>query len=220
MSDDLIREINEAVQRERLTGLWKRYHNLIFGLLAALIVIGGAIMYLSMRDEAAEQIATRHLTDGREQFNARQYEAAIEHFRNAREQGTAHAVLAALWEAKTLAKRRQPEQAADRLAEALPEAEEPYRSLLCLHGLTVAPADARFRDCREQADSAFAPVLQELAVMQHLRAGELAAARASLPQTHASDEQRRRLADVKAYIDSQRPDTASSTDSSNDQTQP
>jgi predicted negative regulator of RcsB-dependent stress response len=202
MTDDLIREINDAVQRDRAASFFKQYGKALIGLGLVAMIAGGGWLYYEKQREVAKQEITRGLTDGREQFIAGQYRKSAETFAAMKKDKEikAHPELAALWETKALIKLHQSDKALDVLAGALPKAQEPYRSLLCIQGLLLNAQDDRFADCEATKNEAFASLVSELEAIEYLRAGNYKAAKEALPKEGNTTSQRQRLADLNAYL--------------------
>jgi hypothetical protein len=205
MSDDLIREVNDAVQREQWFGVVKRY-GVAMGVVAvlAVAVAGGLWAYQQKKAGDAQEI-TRQLMEGREQFIAKKYDKAEALLTPLAQPDTPNNEIAALWLVKTQLAVGKKDAAIESLAKVIPSSatvpSTPYASLLCLQAQWLAAGDARFAVCQQaKSDAAFASLQKEAQAIEKISAGDYDAAQSVLPTEGMTQAQSRRISDMKAYL--------------------
>lgn len=201
MNNELIREVNQAVQRDQMREAVKRYGKAVIVLIVTAVLGVGGYYYSEQHQRQADQEATKRLTEGREFYIAGKYDDARKLFADlAEESEGVHMALARLWQAKSELAAGRDKEATDTFAAivAQPGVDASYAGLACLQGRMIVPDDARFAGCG--AKTPYAALLAETTALQAIAANEPEKAQAVLPAERLTQEQSRRLGDVKAYL--------------------
>ncbi len=205
MNDELMREVNAAMQKERMQVIWHRFGKQL--LLVAGVAMGLAILSLLYRQHVASENQARSelLLAGREQFAAKQYQQARDSFTQASEAAKNEArAMALIWVAKAAQKLDDEAGALDAYAQALaPKAEAGvFASFACINGAALAPDDARFADCLP--DEAGQPLFGIAAEMRAVKAAlDPKADTVVLPNPQSLPfTQRQRIEDLNIYLSS------------------
>lgn len=206
MADDLIREVNEALQQDRLHQLWKRYGGRILYGCAAIVVFSGGMIAWQQRETYMHQENTAALMEAREVFMGGDYDKAKTQFSELADKASGkQAVLANMWLAKTELALENQIGALDALAKVAASnksADDAFVAMACLQGAMLAPDDKRFAGCLPtSADQPLHAMAKEHLAVQATAKHEFDKAditiEGAMPMT-----QQRRLEDVKAYLDS------------------
>jgi hypothetical protein len=142
--DNLLKEIQEDLRRDRLNALWKRYGGLLIGVVAAVVVAVAAFQGWRAYDHHRRQAYG-------ERFLAAETKAATDPAAGAqafsvlaKDASGGYGVLARFQEAALLARQGRTEEAVSAYDVLLGEVDDPlYRDLARLQSVAVQLADAR-----------------------------------------------------------------------------
>lgn len=207
MTDDLIREVNEAMQQERWHQLWKRYGGkMIYGC-AAIVALAGGMIVWQQRETYQHQQQTAKLMEARELFVGGEYDKAQEQFAALAKKASGQpAILANLWLAKAALANENQTVALDALAAIVKDNPKPtsaFIAMACVQGAMLAPDDARFANCLPvNPEDPLYGMAKEQLVVQAAGTHDFAKAKDELPAHTLPLTQERRLEDVKTYLKS------------------
>lgn len=200
MDNELIREVNEAMQRDQILAAAKRHGKTVMAVIIAGAAAAVGWYFYQQQELEAHGEATRRLTEGREFFIAGKYDDARKLFSDlAGETDVQHAAEAYLWQAKSeLALGREP-QALDALANVVSQkkANASFVALACLQARIITAADERFASC---TPGPFAGLKAEVDSMQAIAQNKPDDAARLLPTENITDGQKSRLSDVSSYL--------------------
>lgn len=203
MSDDLIREVNQALQQHRWQVFWRKAGRKLAAIAAVLIIASIALVLWEQQQAKQRQAQSDTLlkvqallSDATPQSHSRALALL-----DGMEASNGRAALRALFTAALHQRAGEPEKAAAALREALPAAAiKP--DLLAAYGCVLLSGlgEPATPACGQGVPPVWAPLQAELRAMQWLQQGRTQDALAILPQDVDDPMQARRLADLRAYL--------------------
>lgn len=207
MSDELIREVNEAMQKERMQAFWDRYGKQLLGAAGVAVLLAIASLVYQQQQTAGNQQRTSLLLEAREQFAAKQYEQARQSFAKVSDESKGETrALALIWQAKAASELKDNAGALEAYAQASEakagEKSGVFAAFACLSGAMLAPQDARFAACLPK--DASAPLFAMAAEMRAVDAAlDPKADTVVLPNPQSLPfSQRQRVDDLNIYLSS------------------
>ena len=206
MEQELIREINEAMAREKWLTLWQRHKRGLFSAVAiALFAMVATVLWQERQQtkkiDESDTLLKVVARLGQPQGAESDADAVIDEDSKGN-----RAALARLIKVNQLIKQGDDEKAIAALVALLDSKASPeLKQHACAIGQIVAAQEDAFSACETPAS--YAPLLAEFKAVQQVNAGDETAALAQLPEKPASEMQNRRLEDLRAFLRSTRSET-------------
>lgn len=206
MTDELIREVDEAMKYDRAKQAWDTHGKTLILLAALCIVLIGGFSYWQHQQEVANEQWTAHFLEARDAFKAGRYDEAKQTYEKlVTNSSGAQAQMAGIWLAKTqlrLANQEGVLDALDGVVKSDEKKEQPALVVMaCLQGAALAPEDARFQACLPQKpDAALKPLVDEHRSIMLMAKGDYKAAQAALPKGSLPPAQQARVDDMSSYL--------------------
>lgn len=205
MNDELIQEVDHAMQQERWHALWRQYGKFVTYGCVVIVLLAAAMVYWRDQNRGAREHQTSLLLEARNLYASERYGEAKETLDELKAEATGDMrAIAYLWLAKLQLTVDKQEQAIESLASIIAENKEasPLVMLGCMQGFLLAPDDARFVACMSRESSMEALTNELLAVDKTLK-GEVKEAVKLVPDTSMLPvTQRQRITDLNAYLSS------------------
>lgn len=204
VDDELKREVDEAMRRERWQALWKQFGDKIIYLSIGVILFTAAVVFWQNHTLKTLQSRTDQIITGHELYSQGRYKEARDVFAEVTAESKGKLkTLAHIWLAKSELELGEADKALDALAGSIPS---PLKidalvAYACIQGAMMAPQDERFTACLPSRDGdPFYAMAQEMTAVDAIAGGEIVAADTLpegvlLPQT-----QQRRIMDLKSFI--------------------
>lgn len=183
MSDELLREVDEDIRRERMEQLWKRYRAPLLTAVAVLVLATAGASYWQDRQHARAGEAMQHMASAVQAFEEGDYKIAIDQFAALAKQHSGEVRdIALLWQGRS--QEAQGDKAAAIASwNALVQAPAPrallWRDLACLR-LMAAQAQPLAAGCGQMQDSPLLAQRQEWQAARLWQDGKTDEARAML----------------------------------------
>lgn len=208
-SNQLIREVNEEMRRDRMVAAWRVFADKIIYISIAIVLVTTGILFWQNHMRTLKEERSEQMAKGYELYKAGQFKEAEAVFAELTAAAKPPmATLAAIWHAKTALKDQKTEEAVGSLAQVVGQAgasDDVLTRFACLQGAMIAPDDERFKACQPTLqDDPFYPLAVELSASQQLL-NEDHSVLPTLPQgMDVPRTQARRFNDLDSYARSSR----------------
>ncbi len=206
MTDELIREVNEAMKVDRAKQVWNTHGKSVISLAVVAILLIGGFSYWQHQQQATNEQWTTDLLAARVAFKAGDLEEAKKIYETlAKNSQGAQRQMAGLWLAKTQLRLANQEGVLSALDDVIKSDAKKEQSafvvMACLQALALAPEDARFQGCLPQASgAALKPLADEHRAVMLMAKGDYKAAQKALPQGVLPPAQQARVDDMLSYL--------------------
>lgn len=202
--DELMRDVDEALRRERWQALWKQFGDKIIYLSVAVILFTAAIVFWQNHMLETLQARTDQIITGHELYSHGRYKEARDVFKEATGESKGKLkTLAYIWLAKSDLQLGEVSNALDALASAIPSPleKDSLVAYACIQGAMMAPEDDRFVKCLPADDSdPFFAMSEEIKALDSIAKGEAIAADSLSKGILLPATQKRRILDLQAFI--------------------
>lgn len=182
MTDDLImREVNDAIRRDRAKDAWERNKMTLLALAIAVVIgTAGGQLYRSMKDGHNADMTNELLTAQRLLETGKAAEAAAAFGKTAEAQKGEQKALLQIWQARALITAGEEAKAKEVLADIIAHAKKDgtWRDLACVW--TAGLGDLLPKECDTNTATPFARMKHELAAADAIAARDYTTARTQL----------------------------------------
>lgn len=207
MSNELIREIDDALKQDKVAEFFKRFaKHMVYGCVAS-VAIATAVVLWRGHMQHVHEAQTDTLLEAHRMFLSKRYEDAKKELTKLTADSSGEmAAMATIWLAKTQTELGELNDAVESLAQVqkLGVNDSPLAKLACLQGAMLATDDERFNAClAAKPTDPLAPLLAEISAIKQIKAGKTSGVKESLPDPSLLPvSQKQRITDLNAYLSS------------------